>query len=109
MSCCGFFNKFLLPCKHIIHSDYLFQSITSEDWTAWAVIFEEGGYNVYETMGTVHVWDREEESHEESTRRKLMVGTFLEGIRARFFELEEEVRELEEEEAHVFFFLSLPI
>jgi len=102
ISCsCGFFRKFLLPCKHIFHSDYLFKSITSEDWTGWAEIFEEGGYEVYETMGTVHVRDRQEETHGERTRRKLEVGTVLEGIRARFFELKEEVRELEQEEAHV--------
>jgi hypothetical protein len=68
--------------------------------TQWAEICEEGGYEVYETMWTVHVRDREEETHGERTRRKLEVGTVLEGIRARFFELEEEVRELEEEEAH---------
>jgi hypothetical protein len=44
MSCsCGFFRKFLLPCKYIFHREYLFQSITNEDWTAWAEIFEEGG------------------------------------------------------------------
>jgi len=59
-------------------------AVTSEDWTAWAEIFEEGGYEVYETMGTVHVRDREEETHGECTRRKLEVGTVLEGIRARF-------------------------
>jgi hypothetical protein len=68
MSCsCGFFRKFLLPCKHIFHIDYLFQSITSKDWTAWAEIFDQGGYEVYETMGTVHIRDWEEETHVEHT------------------------------------------
>jgi len=98
MSCsCSFFRKFLLPCKHIFHSDYLFQSITSEDWTAWAEIFEDGGYEVYETMRTVHLEDREEETHGERTRQKLKVGTVLEGIRARVFELGKEVRELHQQ------------
>jgi len=44
MNCsCGFSKKFLLGCKLIFHIDYFFQTLTSEDWTAWAEIVEEGG------------------------------------------------------------------
>jgi hypothetical protein len=98
---CSCFKKYLLPCKYIFPYDYLFQSITSENWTALAEIFEKGGYKVDETMGSLLVQNREEDTHGDRTKRKQEVGAILEGIRACFFGLEEEVKELEEEEAHV--------
>jgi uncharacterized Zn finger protein len=98
---CSCFRKYLLPCKHIFPYDYLFQSITSENWTAWGEIFENGGYKVDETMGTLLVQSRKEDTHGNRTKRKQEVGTILEGIRTPCIGLEEEVKELEEEEAHV--------
>ena len=47
---CLFRNRYLLPCKHIFHK-YLYSNklLTADIWSMFREMFEESGFEVYES------------------------------------------------------------
>ena len=45
----------LLPCRHIFHLDGETKVLTPERWQTYISLFDECGFEVYETMGRVYV------------------------------------------------------
>jgi len=45
----------LLPCRHIFHLDLETKVLTEDRWHTYVALFEECGFEVYETMGHVLV------------------------------------------------------
>ena len=58
---CKFYRKWLLPCEHYFHAAEEDESILSpERWAAFALLFEELGYDVYlKTITLVEEADQE--------------------------------------------------
>jgi hypothetical protein len=45
---CKFYNKYLVPCRHIWYRHLLFNCLTDDDWQQWRNTFEDSGLEVYE-------------------------------------------------------------
>ena len=52
---CHFTRQYFLPCNHIFHLDVEDKVLTPPVWKSYVNLFEEGGFEVYETMGWVDV------------------------------------------------------
>jgi len=50
---CQFSRSYLLPCRHIFHLHSVVEVLTPERWQCYVNMFEDGGLEVYETMGAV--------------------------------------------------------
>ena len=58
---CLFYRQYQLPCRHLWHHNIVFETFQEIDWLKWAELFEDSGFEVYETSAKLDV-----ESHEDS-------------------------------------------
>lgn len=89
---CLFYRQYQLPCKHLWHYNLLFDSFQESDWIQWAEMFEDGGFEVYETTAKVHVDDRPE-TIEGPDRHMLEVREVLDHIKEKYYEMAEQTAE----------------
>lgn len=77
---CLFRSWYLLPCKHIFHKHIYGDTklLTANAWKAFQELFEESGFEVYES--------REEEK---KTENRLYVNGLSERLRDRYYRAEE--------------------
>ena len=86
---CLFRNRFLLPCKHIFH-EHMYGSVellTTQVWELFQRMFEESGFEIYESRELVMVEQTEQQKEAES--RKLTVNELTERIRDGYWRVEE--------------------
>ncbi len=87
---CLFRNRYLLPCRHIFH-EYLYGNVkllTADAWKTFQRIFEESGFEVYESHGSVIEFVRIEQQKEAKSQR-LTVAELTERVRDRYWRVEE--------------------
>ncbi|KAI9101233.1 hypothetical protein DFS34DRAFT_613721 [Phlyctochytrium arcticum] len=93
---CLFARQYLLPCKHTFHADMFAEEtiLTDEVWDQFALLFDECGFEVYETKVRVAV-EREEVSPVDIYRnyRKRQVKEAEERLLNHYFRLEDKVTE----------------
>lgn len=82
-----FYRKYQLPCKHLWHYDLLFNSFKDSDWLGWAELFEDGGFEVYET--TVKEYVNREERIEGPDRHMLEMREVLDSIKDKYYAMME--------------------
>ena len=72
---CLFRNRYLLPCKHIFHEQIYGYTklLTANAWKIFQELFEENGFEVYESRELVMIGAPEQT--EEEKRQK--IGGFL--------------------------------
>ena len=46
---CKFYRSYQLSCRHIFQFDAMNACITQHDWTRWASMSEDSGFEIYET------------------------------------------------------------
>ena len=91
ISChCKFYLRYQLPCQHILHSDY--------SWETYARNFEgDMGLGIYEDEAEIEVMSEEKEQGSLSlANRKLKIKEIYHHLSTRFFELEEALGNEEE-------------
>ena len=50
LSCdCLFYRQYQLPCSHLFQFDFITNTIKDADWLRWAFMFEEQGFEIYES------------------------------------------------------------
>jgi hypothetical protein len=85
-----FARKHLLPCRHIFHLDREVKILTSDRWQKYLSVFEESGFEVYETMGHVFVEGEEKQSVDTiRTRSVLQLRELEEGLRQPLYAVHE--------------------
>ena len=87
---CLFRNRYLLPCRHIFH-EHLYGNVkllTADAWRTFQRIFEESGFEVYESHRSVIEFVRTEQQKEAKSRR-LIVAELTERVRDRYWRVEE--------------------
>ncbi|KAI9099458.1 hypothetical protein DFS34DRAFT_693860 [Phlyctochytrium arcticum] len=93
---CLFARQYLLPCKHAFHANLFAEEpiLTDEVWDRYAQMFDECGFEVYETISRVPV-EREEGSPVDIYRdyRKRQVKEADERLLNHYFRLEDKVTE----------------
>ena len=92
MEChCLFYNRYLLPCKHIFH-EHMYGSLllTNNTWRKFQELFEESGFEIYEKRELVFVEtpvQTEEEKQVENRRH--IVNELTERLRNKYWNVEE--------------------
>ena len=87
---CLFCNRYLLPCRHIFH-EHMYGNVkllTADAWRAFQRIFEESGFEVYESREQVIEFMQTEQQKEAECRR-LTVAELTERVRDRYWRVEE--------------------
>jgi hypothetical protein len=89
---CLFHHKYLLPCKHIFH-EHMYGAnklLAGEGWRRFQRMFEESGFEVYESRGLVEV-ERVEQTEEERgvENRRVAVNELMERTRDQYWRVEE--------------------
>jgi len=87
--CCLFYHRYLLPCKRIFHEHmYGNKLLTIDVWQTFRDMFEESGFEVYESRESFieYVQTVQQESAE---NRRLAVAELTERIRDQYWSVEE--------------------
>jgi len=89
---CLFRSRYLLPCKHIFHKHIYGDTklLTVNAWKAFQELFEESGFEVYESRELV-ITDAPKQTEEEkkTENRRLYVNELSERLRDRYYRAEE--------------------
>jgi hypothetical protein len=86
---CLFRHRYLLPCKHIFHEHmYGNKLLTSDVWRMFHEIFEESGFEVYESRVTFVEYIQTEQQ-KSAENRKIAVGELTERVRDMYWRVEE--------------------
>ena len=87
---CLFRNRYLLPCRHIFH-EHMYENLkllTTNVWRMFQGMFEESGFEIYETRKTV-IEFMPTEQQKEAENRRLTVAELTERVRDRYWRVEE--------------------
>ena len=98
---CLFQNRYLLPCKHIFH-EHMYGNVkllTVDAWEAFQKMFEECGYEIYESRDSIIEFVQTKQQKETEDRR-LSVAELTERIRDRYWSVEE-MGDIEKTEAFI--------
>uniref|UniRef100_U9TK48 MULE transposase domain-containing protein n=1 Tax=Rhizophagus irregularis (strain DAOM 181602 / DAOM 197198 / MUCL 43194) TaxID=747089 RepID=U9TK48_RHIID len=86
---CLFRHRYLLPCKHIFHEHmYGNKLLTTDVWQMFREIFEESGFEVYESRESFIEYVQTEQQKNAENRR-IAVGELTERMRDRYWRVEE--------------------
>ena len=87
---CLFRNRYLLPCRHIFHEHMYgnLKLLTTNVWRMFQGMFEESGFEIYETRETV-IEFMPTEQQKEAKNRRLTVAELTERVRDRYWRVEE--------------------
>jgi hypothetical protein len=96
---CRFFRKWQIPCCHIWQHHILFGSVTTAMLDEWEWMWEDGGYECYETRGTDWVERGFREEIGAPVRCRLDLKELLDGLKSRYYELEATVASMPPEKA----------
>jgi hypothetical protein len=85
---CLFRHQYLLPCKHIFHEHmYGNKLLTVDVWQMFREIFEESGFEVYESRESFIEYVQTEKQNSAENRR-IAVGELTERMRDRYWRVE---------------------
>ena len=88
---CLFYRKWQLPCRHILLQHRTFGAVlTDEYYNQWHWKWEDSGFEMYEGMTTDYINKGIENDIGAPARRKLQVREILDGLLARYYDLETE-------------------
>jgi hypothetical protein len=87
---CLFRNRYLLPCKHIFHEHMYgdMKLLTADTWRMFQGMFEENGFEVYESRELMIEFVQTEQQKDAENRR-LTVAELTERVRDRYWRVEE--------------------
>jgi len=86
---CLFRNRYLLPCKHIFHEHlYGNKLLTADVWSMFREMFEESGFEVYESRESFIEYAQTEQQ-KGAEHRRLVVAELTERMRDRYWYVEE--------------------
>ena len=91
---CSFYRRYQLPCRHIWANHLLYSCLKKEDYKRWAYMWEESGYEIYETMESIYIERGINDEIGAPERHRLEVRETLESIKARYYGIEGQAREL---------------
>lgn len=84
-----FRNRYLLPCKHIFHEHlYGNKLLTIDVWRMFREMFEESGFEVYESRESFIEYVQTEQQ-KGAEHRRLAVAELTERVRDRYWSVEE--------------------
>ena len=95
---CKFARSYWLPCRHVIYAFCFLSIIPEPDWSQYASLFDESGFEIYTSRELVEVEESELSGLSRDLQAKLHTSETLDHVRNRFFELSELTSQLDMEE-----------
>jgi hypothetical protein len=92
---CKFSRAYWLPCQHVIYAFCFLGAIEEPDWSEYARLFDESGFEIYSTTALVEVEDPTQAAKSRVNEAKLNTSETLDTVRTRFFEIAEHADSLE--------------
>jgi len=96
---CQFYQKWQLPCRHIWQHHILFGVLTPDAMDAFSFAWDEGGFEIYEGVTTEWVEKGVREAIGAPVRRRLDLREVLDGLLAKYYALEADVKEMAPDDA----------
>ena len=93
---CFFWRRYQLPCKHLWHYNIVCDAFQQNNWTVWAEMIEDSGFEIYETSARLEV-----ECHEEIEgvdRHMVQMREVLDAIKEKYYKIIEHTAEWTAEE-----------
>jgi len=88
-----FARQYFLPCRHIFHLDGETKVLTPERWQTYVSLFDECGFEVYETMGRVYVEVEERQMDNVRIRSVLQLRELEERLRQQLYTVHDMIEE----------------
>ncbi|KAK9234900.1 hypothetical protein V1525DRAFT_349316 [Lipomyces kononenkoae] len=88
-----FYRQYLLPCRHIFLAHLHYGVLTPEKWQTYAFMFEESGFEIYESVTNEYVHNGIYDEIGAPERRALSCKEILENLRSIYYELKENLME----------------
>jgi len=87
---CLFRNQYLLPCKHIFYEHMYGNTklLTTDVWKRFQEMFEESGFEIYESRELV-IEFAQTEQQKEAEKRRLTVTEITERVHDKYWRIEE--------------------
>ena len=85
---CLFYRQYQFSCKHLWHYELVFNSFQEIDWINWIDLFEDEGFEIYETTIKINV-ERQENCIDGSNRHMLKIRKVLNHIKKKYYEIAE--------------------
>ena len=104
LSCnCLFYCRYLIPCEHIFQHHLLYGLLTEDKWDQYAHLFEESGFDIYESKEELEADYELAAELSGAAHRKKQIQECMEGMREKYYAMEEEIRrfKLENEEVDI--------
>ncbi len=95
---CLFYRQYQLPCKHLWHYCITTLPFSSTDWTRWAALFEDAGFEIYELTTKTYVENEIYDTIGGPDRSTLMMREILDHVKSRYYEMSEYMAEWTQEE-----------
>ena len=91
---CKFYQKYQLPCRDIWASHFLFGTLVEDDFRRWAFMWEDSGFEIYETMGSAYFAKDIDDEIGAPTRRRLDMREALDTLKSKYYDLEDLVAKM---------------
>ena len=86
LSCTWLFNRqYQLPCSHLWQFNLMSNSFAEADWKRWAYMFEEGGFEIYESAIKEYVTRDIYDEPDDPSKHILDVREVLDEIKSKFY------------------------
>ncbi|KAK9369388.1 hypothetical protein V1509DRAFT_645974 [Lipomyces kononenkoae] len=86
---CVFYRQYLLPCRHIFLTHLHYGILTPDKWQMYELMFEESGFEIYESFANEYVHDDIYDEIRAPERRALTCKEILKSLRSKYYEMEE--------------------
>ena len=99
LSCtCVFYRQYQLPCSHLWQFNLMSNAFAESDWKRWAYMFEEGGFEIYESTTKEYVTKDVYDEPDGPSKHMLDVREVLDEIKAKFYALKANTVDWEDSE-----------
>ena len=84
---CSFYRRYQLPCRHIWANHLLYGCLKKEDYERWAHMWEESGYEIYETIESIYIEQGVDDKISTLEYYWLEIQETLELIKAQYYRI----------------------
>jgi hypothetical protein len=92
VSCsCLFYRRYQLPCRHILQHHIIYGHLGDDQWEKWRFMWDESGFEIYETAGVTYVNKELYNEIGAPARRRLEVREVVDSLMQRYYTLEEDL------------------
>ena len=86
---CLFYRQYQLPCRHLWQYEVLYGVFRHSDWERWNALFDDGGFEIYESTTKTYVIDEIHDIIGGPDRQALEMREVLDSIKDKYYDIVE--------------------